>query len=243
MNIDILAIGSHPDDIELSVGGTLLKLRDLGYSTGVIDLTRGEMGTRGTPEIRAQEAQKAAEILGLTVRHNLGLQDGNIWCNDESRIKMVRALRQFRPKVIFTHSPQDPHPDHAHASQLVREAAHLAYMPKYDKEAGQERHQVSGIAHFLFSRSMTPTFLVDISNYHDLKWKAVQEHASQFYNPNSNDPKTRLSSKNFIEQVQSVEKYFGFLINAQFAEGFVLREALNVEDPMTLLTRPMNPYS
>jgi len=128
MEIDILAIFAHPDDVELTVGGTLLKMKHLGYRTGALDVTRGEMGTRGTAEGRAEEAKNASAILKLDVRENLGLPDGHVFCDDESRTKLVRVLRQLKPRVILTHQTDDPHPDHNHISQLVRESARLASM-------------------------------------------------------------------------------------------------------------------
>ena len=129
--IDILAIFAHPDDVELAVGGTLLKMKSLGYRTGAIDVTRGEMGTRGTVDGRAQEALEAARVLKLDVRENLELPDGRVFADDESRVKLVRVLRRLRPKVVLTHQEGDPHPDHAHIVQLVREASRLASMAKY----------------------------------------------------------------------------------------------------------------
>ena len=130
MELDILAIFAHPDDVELAVGGTLLKLKHLGYKTGALDVTQGEMGTRGTVEGRASEADEAARILKLDIRENLGLADGHVFADDESRTKLVRVLRQLKPKVVLTHQDDDPHPDHNHIVQLVRESARLANMYK-----------------------------------------------------------------------------------------------------------------
>lgn len=241
--LDVLAIAAHPDDVELSVGGTLLKLAAMGYKTGVLDLTRGEGGTRGTPEIRATEAQAAAQILSLSVRENLDLGDSHIWVNEDSRIKVVRALRRLRPSVIFTQFWDDPHPDHAHTSQLVREAAHIAGLTKYDADFGLPRWRPAGIAYFLFPRTIAPTFIVDISEHFDRKWEAIYAHASQFHNPNSNEPPSRVSTPQFLREMEARDRYFGALIGAEYAEGFFVREALNVADPIALLTRPMNLYS
>ncbi|HYV04208.1 MAG TPA: PIG-L family deacetylase, partial [Blastocatellia bacterium] len=139
IRLDALAVGAHPDDVEFSCGGTLIKLVSLGYRVGVLDMARGELGTRGTAEVRALEAQSAAEAMGLAVRDNLELPDGHIWLSEETRVKMVRKIRRYRPKVIFTHYWEDPHPDHVHTCQIVREAAHVAGLGKYDGETGQER--------------------------------------------------------------------------------------------------------
>src|SRR5262245_52052111 len=139
MTVDVLAIFAHPDDVELNVGGTLLKLDSLGYATGILDVTQGEMGTRGTVEQRAAESKAAAEILKVKVRQNLGLPDGHVWLNEESRTKLVRVLRELKPRLLITHQHDDPHPDHNHIVQLVREAARHASLRKYDPETGGER--------------------------------------------------------------------------------------------------------
>src|ERR1043165_1399119 len=138
MTVDILAIFAHPDDLELAVGGTMLKMKDLGYRTGALDVTRGEMGTRGTAEGRAAEAEEAARILGLDIRENLGLPDGHVFVTDKERTTLVRMLRRLKPKIILTHQERDPHPDHDHIAQLVRESARLSSMFRYDEETGGE---------------------------------------------------------------------------------------------------------
>lgn len=241
--LDVLAIAAHPDDVELSAGGTLIKLAALGYRTGIVDLTRGEAGTRGTPEQRAQEAARAAKILGLTVRETLDLGDARIWPDEHSRIQVVRVLRRLRPRVIFTQHWDDPHPDHAHTSQLVREAAHLAGVVKYDAEGKLERFRPSCVAYFLFSHKVVPSFMVDISAASQRKWQAIRSHASQFYNPRSRQPESRVSTRRFLEEIESRDRYFGALIGVDQAEGFYVREALNVADPVALLTQTMNLYS
>src|SRR5947209_212285 len=152
IELDVLAIFSHPDDVELSVSGTLLKLKSLGHRTGVCDMTRGEMGTRGTPEIRAVEACDAARILKLDVRLNLEQPDGHVWLNEESRTAVVRVIRAHRPKVILTTHWDDPHPDHAATCRIVREAARLATMARYDAAAGQRPVKMPAVAHSVFSR-------------------------------------------------------------------------------------------
>ncbi|HSK71292.1 MAG TPA: bacillithiol biosynthesis deacetylase BshB1, partial [Pyrinomonadaceae bacterium] len=193
MEIDVLAIFAHPDDMELSVGGTLLKMKSLDYKTGALDVTRGEMGTRGTVEGRGQEAKDAAEILKLDVRENLELPDGHVWVMEETRTKLVRVLRRLKPKVIFTHQFDDPHPDHNHIAHLVRESARLASMQKYDEDFGQERINVPMIAHNVFSRRVLPSFIVDVSDFLEEKMNAIKAHKSQFHDPNSSDLETRLS--------------------------------------------------
>jgi bacillithiol biosynthesis deacetylase BshB1 len=243
MTIDILAIFAHPDDVELAVGGTLLKMKHLGYKTAALDVTHGEMGTRGTVEGRAEEAAAAARILKLDVRENLGLPDGHVFADDVSRTKMVRVLRRLKPKVIMTHQENDPHPDHDHIVQLVRESARLASMYKYDEETGSEKIDVPMVTHNVFSRLVAPSFVVDISDFLDDKMAAIRAHKSQFYVPKSAEPETRLSAKDFLEQLENRSRFFGSLIGTAAGEPFYVREALNVDDPIALLTRPMNLYS
>ena len=243
MEIDVLAIFAHPDDVELTVGGTLLKMKSLGYKTGALDITRGDMGTRGTVEGRAKEAEEAAKILKLDIRENLELPDGHVWVTEETRTKLVRVLRRLKPKIILTHQYDDPHPDHNHIAQLVREAARLASMQKYDGAAGQERTNVPIVAHNVFSHRLVPSFIVDISAFLDEKMQAIAAHKSQFYNPASKELETRLTSKDYLNELETRARHFGSLINVAAGEPFFVREALNVEDPIALLTRPMNLYS
>lgn len=243
LQLDVLAIAAHPDDVELSAGGTLIKLAEMGYRTGILDMTRGEAGTRGTPEIRRQEAEQAAEILGLAVRENLELPDAHIWLNEESRVKLVRALRKLRPRIIFTQHWDDPHPDHAHTAKLVREAMHVAGLTKYDGESGQERWRPNCVAHFLFPRTVAPTFIVDVSQQSQRKWDAINAHGSQFFNPESKELQSRVSTQAFLQEMEARDRYFGALIGAEHGEAFFVREALNVNDPIELLTRRMNLYS
>lgn len=243
MNVDILAIFAHPDDMELAVGGTLLKMKKLGYRTGALDITQGEMGTRGTMEGRANEAVEAGRILKLDVRENLGLPDGHVYADNESRTKLVRALRTLKPKVMLTHQEGDPHPDHNHIVQLVRESARLASMYKYDEETGDQKIEVPIVAHNIFSRLVAPSFIVDISQFLEEKMAAIRAHRSQFYDPESTDPETRLSSKDFLVQLENRSRFFGSLIGTPAGEPFYVREALNIDDPVALLTRSMNLYS
>ncbi|HTK37725.1 MAG TPA: bacillithiol biosynthesis deacetylase BshB1 [Pyrinomonadaceae bacterium] len=243
MEIDILAIFAHPDDVELAVGGTLLRMKGLGYRTGALDVTQGEMGTRGTVEGRAEEATEAASILKLDIRENLGLVDGHVFADDESRRKLVRVLRRLKPKVIMTHQDGDPHPDHNHIVHLVRESARLASMRKYDEETGEEKIKVPIVAHNVFSRRLQPSFVVDISDFLEEKMAAIRAHKSQFYDPESTEPETRLTTKEFLTDLESRSRYFGSMIGVIAGEPFYVREALNVEDPIKLLMRPMNLYS
>src|SRR5256714_10565034 len=179
--VDVLAIFSHPDDAELTMAGTLIKLKALGYRTGIVDLTRGEMGTRGTPEIRAKEPLDAARVMGLDARINLELPDGHITLNEQSRLSVVRAIKKYRPAVLFTAHWDDPHPDHAATAHIVREAARLASMRRYDKDATSQPIRMPAIAHAVYSRLVVPSFIVDVSEFAEKKMEAIRAYASQFY--------------------------------------------------------------
>ncbi|MGB7069469.1 MAG: bacillithiol biosynthesis deacetylase BshB1 [Pyrinomonadaceae bacterium] len=243
MEVDVLAVFAHPDDVELTVGGTILRVKDLGYRTGALDVTAGEMGTRGTVEGRAKEAETAARILKLDTRENLGLSDGHVFVDDESRTKLVRVLRRLKPKVVFTHQEGDPHPDHNHIAQLVRESTRLASMRRYDEDGPGNSIKVPIVAHNVFSRNVSPSFIVDIAPYVDEKMKAIRAHSSQFFDPASEEPETRLTNKDFLSELENRSRYFGSLIGTAAGEPFYVREALNVEDPIAVLTRSMNLYS
>src|SRR2546423_2414095 len=243
IELDALAVFSHPDDAELTVAGTLLKLKSQGYRTGVLDMTRGEMGTRGTPEVRAAESLAAARVLRLDVRLNLEQPDGHVWLTEEARRAMVRVIRTHKPRVLFTSHCDDPHPDHANTCRIVREAARLASMRRYDEEAGQAPVRVPMIAHAVYSRLIVPSFIVDVSDFIADKMEAIRAHASQFYRAGASEPETRITDKNFLNQIEWRMRYYGSLIGAAAGEAFYVREALNVDDPIALLTRPMNIYS
>ena len=241
--LDVLAIFSHPDDAELTMAGTLLKLKSLGYRTGVADMTRGEMGTRGTPEIRAKEALDSARILGLDARVNLALPDGHLLLNEENRLAVTRLLRRHSPKVVFTSHWDDPHPDHAATAHIVREAARLATMRRYDASPGQSPIKMPTVAHAVYSRLVVPSFIVDVSEFAEKKMEAIRAYASQFYLADSKEPETRIAQKGFLKQIEDRARYYGSLIGVEDGEPFYVREALNVDDPFALLTRPMNIYS
>jgi bacillithiol biosynthesis deacetylase BshB1 len=241
--LDALAVFSHPDDAELSVAGTLLRLKALGYRTGVLDMTRGEMGTRGTPELRAKEAVEAARLMKLDLRLNLGQPDGHIWLTEETRTAVVRVIRSHKPKVLLTTHWDDPHPDHANTCKIVRDAARLATMARYDEEGKQQPVPMPAIMHSLFSRHVVPSFIVDVSDFVEEKMTAIRAHASQFYRAESKEPSTRISDPAFLEQIEFRMRYFGSLIGVAGGEPFYVREALNVDDPIAMLTRPMNIYS
>src|SRR5258706_9276044 len=237
--LDVLAVFSHPDDAELTIAGTLLKLKSLGYRTGVLDMTRGEMGTRGAPEIRAKEALEAARVMGLDARLNLEQPDGQITVNEETRVALVRVLRGHAPKVLFTSHWDDPHPDHATTSRIVREAARLATMRRYDEQAGMAAINMPVIAHAVFSRLTNPSFIVDVSQFAENKMKAIRAYASQFYSVESKEPTTRISEQAFLKQTEDRMRYYGSLIGVEAGRPFFAKGALSVTKTFGRVTRLM----
>ena len=200
MKLDILGITAHPDDVELSFGGTLLVHKELGLKTGILDLTKGELGTRGTPEIRAKEAEKASEILGLTARENIGLPDGFFENNRENQLKVVEQIRRFKPRIVIANSIYDRHPDHTRASQLVENAFFIAGLKAVKTSwdgVEQEAHRPEKLYFSIQSTAHEPDLLVDISSVIERRREAINAFASQFYDPNSEEPETYISSKGF----------------------------------------------
>ncbi len=246
-SLDALAVFTHPDDAELIAAGTLLKLKAQGYRTGVLDMTRGEMGTRGTVEGRAEESRLAAEILKLDVRENLGLPDGHVHATEEARTRLVRFLRAHEPKILLTHHRDDPHPDHAAVSNIVRQAARLSSMRRYDEGSNKRPDgsamKVPIVAYSIHSRLTVPSFIIDISEHLEGKMNSIRAHSSQFFSSNSTEPATRISAETFLNEIEIRARYYGSLIGVAAGEPYLVREALNINDPVALLTRPMNIYS
>jgi bacillithiol biosynthesis deacetylase BshB1 len=240
ITVDALAIGSHPDDAEFGAGGTLLRLKSLGYRTGILDMTRGELGTRGTPEERADEANAAARELGLDFRGTLDLGDGHVADTEAARLALVRAFRRLRPTAVFTHYWDEPHPDHVATAALTRHAAYLAGLARYDADSGLERHRPSSVLHYGLPRWVAPSFVVDVSEWIDRKRSAIRSHKSQLHDPARAQPETALTGEAFLDRLEARSAYFGGLIGVRYGEPFLVREALRVDDPVRLLSRPMD---
>jgi bacillithiol biosynthesis deacetylase BshB1 len=228
--LDILAIGAHPDDVELFAGGTMAKMAALGYSTGIVDMTRGELGTRGTPAMRNKEAQKAAKILGLKVRKNLGLPDGAVTVTSAARLKVIRALREYRPRLVLTHHWEDKHPDHVNTSRLVEEAAHHSGLAKI--RTGQARHRPGTLLFFKVPPSCIPSFVVDISEYINKRDAAIRAYQSQLFNPESRELPTKLSHPDFLANIESIHSYYGTLIHKSNGEAFIIKDMIEIGDPV-----------
>ena len=231
--LDILAFGAHPDDVEMTAGGLLCRLVDSGLRVGVIDLTRGELGTRGTPEIRTKEAQAAAKIIGLCMRRCLDMPDGGVANTPEARLKVIRALREHRPSLLIIPYWECEHPDHANAGILVREAAYFSGLEKID--TGQERFQPGRVIHYMTRMRFEPTFVVPIDEYFERKMEAVRAHASQFYRPDAaGEAETRISKPGFLDFLALRDRTFGAMIGAAYGEPYFMRGTPRIDNPFEL---------
>jgi len=235
MTIDLLAFAAHPDDVELAACGTLMAHKALGKSIGIIDLTRGQLGSRGTPQTRAEEAAISTEILQLDCRENLGLEDG--WFrNDERHIRAIaEMICKYRPKVLLANAIRDRHPDHGRASQLVSESAFYSGLSQVKYAAGYEAHRPEVVLHYIQDRYIEPDVIVDISDFMKRKMDAIMAFKTQFYYPDSEEPETPISSKDFLEVVEGRAREIGRLIGVEFGEGFTKERGVGVPD-LTLLS-------
>ncbi len=233
--VDILAFGAHPDDVELGCGGTLIKLKKLGYRTGVVDLTEGEMGTRGTVEQRYREAASAARILGLDYRTNLKIPDGNIELNAPNRRKVVEQIRRLQPLLVLAPYPDDRHPDHIYAGKLVTESAFYAGVKRMFP--GLPPHRPYRVLYYQSKYEFQPSFVVDISEEFAEKRRALEAYRSQFFNPEWPEEQTFVSSRAFLEAVEFRARYFGWTAGVKYAEPFWIRESLALDDPVPIFKR------
>lgn len=230
-NVDILAFGAHPDDVEIGAGGFLAKETALGYKVGIVDFTRGEMGSRGTPEIRSVEAQNAAEILGALWRINLGLPDGMLTADHDSIMKVARVIRTVKPSIIIAPYWDDRHPDHVNASRCVTEAHFKAGLKKLEPELDSFRPNT--ILYYFLNRMETYSFIVDVSNYYNKKQEAVQAHYSQFGNAGLK-PLAVLGIKVPLQFIESRDRLWGAQIGAGYGEAFLVRTPVPIDDPMKI---------
>jgi len=234
MKLNILAFAAHPDDIELSCAGTLAKHVEMGENVGIIDLTEGEMGTRGTPKMRLEEASKSAEILGLKIRENLGFADAFFKNDLAHQTEIVKKIRQYKPDIVLANAISDRHPDHARASDLISESIFLAGLKKFetvdDHGNAQEAYRPSKVYHYIQSLPITPDFVVDVSEQWEKKMTSIRAFESQFYKPGSNEPDTYISSPRFMKMIEARAMEFGQIIGVNYAEGFTVERYLGVED-------------
>ncbi|MCA6073228.1 bacillithiol biosynthesis deacetylase BshB1 [Fulvivirga sedimenti] len=238
MKLDILAFAAHPDDTELSCSGTLAAHIAKGYKVGVVDFTRGEMGTRGSAELRDHEALDAARTLGLSVRDNLGFEDVFFAVDKHHLHEVVCKIRQYQPGIVIANAVHDRHPDHGKAAKLVTEAIFLAGLRKYEThdEDGnkQEPWRPDAVYHYIQSLYIKPDIVVDISDYWDRKVEAIQCFKSQFYDPESDEPETFISKPGFMKFLESRAREFGYVIGAEYGEGFTVERYPGVQDLFNL---------
>ena len=230
---DVIAFGTHPDDAEIGCGGTMIKLADTGLKVVVVDLVRGEMGTRGNAEIRAQESAASSKIIGLHERENLGLQDGNISTTMESKRKIVEVIRRWRPKAIFLPYWEDRHPDHSNASRLIYEATFLSGLIRF--ETKQEAYRPPQLFYYMGWHEFAPTFIVDITEQAERKLEAIYTFGTQFRADAERGPQTRLTSPTTDWLIRSRMAHFGSRIRCKFGEGFLIRGHLEVKNPLDLM--------
>jgi bacillithiol biosynthesis deacetylase BshB1 len=233
MKLDILAFGAHPDDVELGCGATIAKEISLGKSVGIVDLTRGELGTRGTAEIRAKEAKKSAQLLGVSVRENLGFADGFFVNDREHQLKIIEMVRKYQPEIVLCNAIDDRHIDHGKGSKLVSDACYLSGLLKIQtRHEGevQEKWRPKHVYHYIQWKNLTPDFVVDVSGFIDKKIEAIQAYSSQFYDPKSKESETPITSKNFFDSVDYRARDLGRLIGVNHAEGFTVERLLGVKD-------------
>lgn len=228
MKLDILAFGAHPDDVELGAGATVAKMVAAGKTVGIIDLTQGELGTRGTAETRKKEAADAAQILGVAVRENLGFRDG-FFKNDEAhQMKIIEIIRKYQPEIVLCNAVEDRHIDHGKGAELVEEACFLSGLKKI--ETGQEAWRPKNIFHYIQWFPLKPDFVLDVSGFVEKKKAACFAYTTQFHDPNNQEPDTPISSKLFQDSIENRAKDLGMLIGTQAGEGFMLKGYLGLKD-------------
>nr|WP_299172723.1 bacillithiol biosynthesis deacetylase BshB1 [uncultured Allomuricauda sp.] len=235
MKLDILVFGAHPDDVELGAGGTIAKEVSRGKKVGIIDLTRGELGTRGSAEIRDKEAEEAAKILGVSVRENMEFADGFFVNDKEHQLEIIKIIRKYKPEVVLCNAIDDRHIDHPKGSKLVSDACFLSGLIKIDTkmegdDEWQEAWRPKVVYHFIQWKNLEPDFVVDVSGFINKKTDSILAYSSQFYDPKSNEPETPISSKNFIDSVIYRARDLGRLVGVEHAEGFTAERYVAVDN-------------
>lgn len=229
--LDILAIAAHPDDVELSCAATLLKHKAGGKKIGILDLTKGELGTRGSGRLRMEEAEESAKILGLDYRHNLGLKDGYVEYSESNLMKIAEQIRQTRPEIVLANAPRDRHPDHGNASKLIRDACFYAGLQKYvGALTTSKAWRPKTLYYYIQDFNLEPDFVIDVSEYTDQKFKSIMAFKSQFYETGMTGPQTPISGKDFLDYLKSRMRVWGRSIGAEYAEGFITDRTIGVND-------------
>lgn len=238
MKLDILAFGAHPDDVELGCGATLAKEVANGKKVGIVDLTRGELGTRGSADLRDVEAANAAKILGVEVRENLAFADGFFKNDKKHQLEIMKMIRKYQPEIVLCNAIDDRHIDHGKGSQLVSDACFLSGLLKIETELNgklQEKWRPKQVYHYIQWKNIAPDFVVDVSGFIETKHKSVMAYSSQFYDPNSNELETPITSKNFIDSINYRAKDLGRLIGVDYAEGFTVERYVAVDSITDLI--------
>ena len=237
MNLDILVFASHPDDAELSCSGTIAKHIDQGRSVGVIDLTQGEMGTRGTPEIRAQETKASSAILNLNLRENLYMKDGFFQNGKEEQFSLIRAIRKYKPKIVLANAIRDRHPDHGKGAELAKSAVFLSGLRKVETELDgqlQEPYRPAHLFHYIQNDFIEPDFIVDISAHWQKKIDSIKAFRSQFFDAENDEPNTFISDPGFLKFIEARAQVFGHRIGVEYGEGFTSDRSIGVNDLFAL---------
>lgn len=232
--LDILVFAAHPDDVELACSGTVLKHINLGYKVGIVDLTRGDLGTRGSADIRMEESKKATEILGITVRENLGFRDGFFEIDEAHLLKVIEVIRKYQPEIIMANAISDRHPDHKRGGDLVSRANFLSGLIKIKTE-NQIAWRAKVLYRYIQDNYVKPDFVVDISGFEDKKLEAIKAFKSQFYDENSKEPQTPISQKDFLDFVIARSKDFGRAIKVNYGEGFTVERSVGVSNLFDLI--------
>lgn len=239
MKVDILAIGVHPDDIELSASGTLLKHIDLGYTVGLLDLTLGELGTRGNAQLRTEEAMQAAKLMGAKFRIQLDMPDGFFTHNEENIRKIIRVIRSCKPDIVLCNSVEDRHPDHGRAAKLTADACFYSGLRRIETETtegvAQEAWRPKHVYHYIQDRALKPDFAVDITQYIDKKFELIMAFRSQFYDPTNNEPVTPISGKDFLDAIRGKDATYGRYLGVTYAEGYITARTVGVKNLFDLL--------
>jgi len=233
MKLNILAIAAHPDDVELCCAGTLLKHMDLGYTVGILDLTAGELGTRGSGPLRLKEARAAADLMGIEVRDNLGLSDGFIENDPESRLAIARFVRKYQPDVVLANATEDRNPDHRRAAALIGDACFVAGLVKVQTEMDgvpQTAWRPRAIYHYIQDYKLKPDVCIDVTPYMPKRMDAIRCFKSQFYDPNSDEPDSPISGKEFLDMILASARVYGRVIGVEFGEAFTVQRAVGVPD-------------
>lgn len=238
MKLDILAFGAHPDDVELGCSGTIAKEISLGNKVGIIDLTRGELGTRGSAEIRDAEAAKAAKVLGIQARENLQMRDGFFVNDEKHQLEIIKMIRKYRPEIVLCNAIDDRHIDHPKGSQLVSDACFLSGLRRIETQLdnkNQEAWRPKLVYHYIQWKNLEPDFVVDISAFIDIKMESILAYDSQFYNPDTKEPETPIATKNFLDSVKYRAQDLGRIIGTEYAEGFTVERYLAVNSLSSLI--------